>query len=376
MRAPRCARGCVAGRRGARSPAGPAAVPRGCARARASPRSGRSAASPSAASTRRCGWRSAPAGRCWTRRAAGAGGRALGVVVPRLRAQHRRQGRSSSRKRPVLDDLPALIATPDEAELSLARTRRRRSPPRARTRGLLPAGPALRRGRRDGASAASTSACTTRRDIAAGARPRHRLRERRAMKVGIVGMPNAGKSSLFNALTRRAPRRRTTRSRRSSRTWPSCRCATTASSRSPTIVGASNIVHDTIDFHDIAGLVARRARGRGPGQQVPGQHPRDRRDRPRRARPPRRQRHPPRGLGRPARATSRRSRPSSSTPTSSRPSAASTASRKHGPRRRQGRDRRAALARGGHRRAAGRQARAHASRCPTTRRTRCATSAR
>ena len=36
-------------------------------------------------------------------------------------------------------------------------------------------------------------------------------------------MPNAGKSSLFNALTARAPRRRTTRSRRSSRTSPSCR---------------------------------------------------------------------------------------------------------------------------------------------------------
>ena len=64
-----------------------------------------------------------------------------------------------------------------------------------------------------------------------------------------------------------APRRPTTRSRRSSRTSPSCRCATRASTRSRETVGASNIVPDTIDFHDIAGLVAGAHKGEGLGNQ-------------------------------------------------------------------------------------------------------------
>ena len=88
------------------------------------------------------------------------------------------------------------------------------------------------------------------------------------MKVGIVGMPNAGKSSLFNALSQagaqaanypfttiepnvavvgrggRAPRRG--RARRSA---------------------PSNIVPDTIEFHDIAGLVAGAHKGEGLGNQ-------------------------------------------------------------------------------------------------------------
>jgi membrane-associated phospholipid phosphatase len=61
----------------------------------------------------------------------------------------------------------------------------------------------------------------------------------------------------------RARRRRTTRSRRSSRTSPSCPCATSGSTRSRATVGASNIVPDTIEFHDIAGLVAGAHKGEG-----------------------------------------------------------------------------------------------------------------
>ena len=65
-------------------------------------------------------------------------------------------------------------------------------------------------------------------------------------------------------------------------------------------IGARPVVHDTIDFHDIAGLVRGAHRGRGARQQVPREHPRDGRDRPRRARARRRAGHPPRGPRRPA----------------------------------------------------------------------------
>ena len=54
------------------------------------------------------------------------------------------------------------------------------------------------------------------------------------MKIGIVGLPNAGKSSLFNALTR---------------------------------VGSTSAVPETIEFHDIAGLVRGAHAGEGLGNQ-------------------------------------------------------------------------------------------------------------
>ncbi len=66
-------------------------------------------------------------------------------------------------------------------------------------------------------------------------------------------------------------------------------------------VGATPIVHETIQFHDIAGLVRGRPPGRGARQPVPRQHPRDRRDPARGPRPRRRAGDPPGGPGRPAR---------------------------------------------------------------------------
>ena len=125
-------------------------------------------------------------------------------------------------------------------------------------------------------------------DIAAGALLGTIAGSAGAMKVGIVGMPNAGKSSLFNALTRAGAE---AANYPFTTIEPNVAVVPVADERLDAVaetVGASNIVPDTIDFHDIAGLVARRAQGRGPRQPVPRQHPRDRRDRPRRARAPRR----------------------------------------------------------------------------------------
>jgi GTP-binding protein YchF len=88
-----------------------------------------------------------------------------------------------------------------------------------------------------------------------------------AMKVGIVGMPNAGKSSLFTALTGVAAEAANypfTTIEPNVAIVPVEDARLTAVSD---IVGASKIVWDTIAFHDIAGLVAGAHRGEGLGNQ-------------------------------------------------------------------------------------------------------------
>jgi len=87
------------------------------------------------------------------------------------------------------------------------------------------------------------------------------------MKIGIVGMPNAGKSSLFNALTNAGIE---------AANYPFTTIEPNVAvvavrderlDRVAELIGASNIVPDTIDFHDIAGLVAGAHTGEGLGNR-------------------------------------------------------------------------------------------------------------
>jgi GTP-binding protein YchF len=87
------------------------------------------------------------------------------------------------------------------------------------------------------------------------------------MKVGIVGMPNAGKSSLFNALSRAGA---------DAANYPFTTIEPNVAvvpvhderlNAVAEVIGASHIVPDTIEFHDIAGLVAGAHQGEGLGNK-------------------------------------------------------------------------------------------------------------
>jgi ribosome-binding ATPase len=87
------------------------------------------------------------------------------------------------------------------------------------------------------------------------------------MKVGIVGLPNAGKSSLFNALSRAGAE---AANYPFTTIEPNVAVVGVGDPRLDAVaetVGASNVVPDTIEFHDIAGLVAGAHRGEGLGNQ-------------------------------------------------------------------------------------------------------------
>ena len=87
------------------------------------------------------------------------------------------------------------------------------------------------------------------------------------MRIGIVGVPNAGKSSLFNALTRAGAE---------AANYPFTTIEPNVAvvpvgderlDRVAQVIGASQIVPDTVDFHDIAGLVAGAHQGEGLGNR-------------------------------------------------------------------------------------------------------------
>src|ERR1700747_1231505 len=87
------------------------------------------------------------------------------------------------------------------------------------------------------------------------------------MKGGIVGMPNAGKSSLFTALTGVAAE---AANYPFTTIEPNVAIVPVADHRLDEVaatVRASKIVPDTIAFHDIAGLVAGAHKGEGLGTQ-------------------------------------------------------------------------------------------------------------
>ena len=87
------------------------------------------------------------------------------------------------------------------------------------------------------------------------------------MKVGIVGMPNAGKSSLFNALTRAGAEAANYPFTTSEPNVAVVPVVDGRLDRVAQTIGASSVVYDTVDFHDIAGLVRGAHEGEGLGNQ-------------------------------------------------------------------------------------------------------------
>ena len=86
-------------------------------------------------------------------------------------------------------------------------------------------------------------------------------------RIGIVGLPNAGKSSLFNALTKAGAE---AANYPFTTIDPNVAVVPVRDERLEEVarvVGASEIVWDTIDFHDIAGLVAGAHEGEGLGNR-------------------------------------------------------------------------------------------------------------
>ncbi len=90
------------------------------------------------------------------------------------------------------------------------------------------------------------------------------------MKVGILGLPNAGKSSLFNALTRAGAQ---AANYPFTTVEPNVAIVGVPDERLDRVVetvGATPTVYETMEFHDIAGLVRGAHKGEGLGNRFLG----------------------------------------------------------------------------------------------------------
>jgi GTP-binding protein YchF len=90
------------------------------------------------------------------------------------------------------------------------------------------------------------------------------------VKVGIVGLPNAGKSSLFNALTRAGAEAANYAFTTIEPNVAVVPMVDERLARVAEVIRSSEVVYDTVTFHDIAGLVAGAHRGEGLGNQFLG----------------------------------------------------------------------------------------------------------
>ena len=87
------------------------------------------------------------------------------------------------------------------------------------------------------------------------------------MKVGIVGMPNAGKSTLFNALTQAGAE---SAGYPFTTIEPNVAIAPVPDERLDeicTLLASTPVVHEALEVHDIAGLVKGASAGEGLGNQ-------------------------------------------------------------------------------------------------------------
>src|ERR671938_879081 len=87
------------------------------------------------------------------------------------------------------------------------------------------------------------------------------------MRVGIVGLPNVGKSTVFNSLTRAGAE---AQNYPFTTVDPNLGVAAVPDERLDAlakVIGSKRVVHATVDFVDIAGLVRGASQGEGLGNQ-------------------------------------------------------------------------------------------------------------